>query len=74
MTPPALKVWKRDQFVGALGIHCSGCDEPFELADRHTTRIVDGFVVIVPCSNCGDSAQVELAAIGGYLWTPPVTP
>lgn len=69
MTPPALKVWKRDQSVGVLGIHCASCDQPFELADRQTKRIEDGFVVVVPCSKCGDSPYVELAAIGGYLWT-----
>jgi len=68
-----LTVWKRDQLNRRIGIECPACGLRLVVADPVLAAIEDGVVVIVRClgAECRTGIEVDLAALGGYLWAPP---
>jgi hypothetical protein len=72
MAPPLI-VWKRASFDRVIGLQCPACGRRFELTGGTVTEIEDGNVVTPRCPNsqCGARIDVDLPALGGYLWNPP---
>jgi len=66
----SLTVLKRDKFSRRIDIECPHCQKPVPLSPSHVTKLEDGIEILGWCGECRRSINVDLPAIGGYVWSP----